>query len=128
MRIKLSSNAPLHFTVLHSTIYRCALRLYITINISIRYGSECLPFCCSYVFCHNMVTNNNHHNQKNNTIGWIQFKLYSKFYKCEDNIQKHLPQFDTYCLYNLLYPDRYTKRQIKATNYLYKICKQRNKQ
>ena len=47
----------LYCTVLLSTIYRCSLRLYITINISIRYGSERVTFCCSYIFCHKMVTN-----------------------------------------------------------------------
>ena len=31
--------------------------LYDVINISIRYGSEWVTFCCSYVFCHKMVTN-----------------------------------------------------------------------
>ena len=32
-----------------------AVRL--AINISIRYGSEWVTFCCSYIFCHKMVTN-----------------------------------------------------------------------
>ena len=31
--------------------------LHVTINISIRYGSEWVTFGCSYVFCHKMVTN-----------------------------------------------------------------------
>merc|ERR1712114_39967 len=52
-----SSTAELHCTVLHSSIYRCAVHLYVAINISIRYGSEWVIFCCSYVFCHKMVTN-----------------------------------------------------------------------
>ena len=52
-----SSNAGLHCTVLHSSIYRCAVRPYIAINISIRYGSEWVTFCCSSVFCHKMVSN-----------------------------------------------------------------------
>ena len=47
----------LHCTVLHSSIYRCAVRPYVAINISIRYGSEWVTFFCSYVFCHKMVTN-----------------------------------------------------------------------
>merc|ERR1712240_444456 len=52
-----SSTAELHCTVLYSSIYRCAVRPYVAINISIRYGSEWVIFCCSYVFCHKMVTN-----------------------------------------------------------------------
>ena len=46
-------------TVLHSSIYRCAVCLYVAINISIRYGSEWVTFSCSYVLllCHKMVTN-----------------------------------------------------------------------
>ena len=52
-----SSTAGLHCTVLHSSIYRCAVRPYVAINISIRYGSKWVTFCCSYVFCHKMVTN-----------------------------------------------------------------------
>merc|ERR1712240_151457 len=52
-----SSTAGLHCTVLHSSIYRCAVRPYVAINISIRYGSEWVIFCCSYVFYHKMVTN-----------------------------------------------------------------------
>ena len=52
-----SSTAELHCTVLHSSIYRCAVRPYVAINISIRYGSEWVTFFCSYVFCHKMVTN-----------------------------------------------------------------------
>ena len=51
-----SSTAGLYCTVLHSTIYRCAVCLHIVINISIRYGSEWVTFCCSYVYCHKMVT------------------------------------------------------------------------
>ena len=35
-----SSTAGLYCTVLHSTIYRCAVHPYIAINIYIRYGSE----------------------------------------------------------------------------------------
>ena len=34
-----SSTAELHCTVLYSSIYRCAVRPYVAINISIRYGS-----------------------------------------------------------------------------------------
>ena len=34
----------LHCTVLHSSIYRCAVRPYVAINISIRYGSEWVTF------------------------------------------------------------------------------------
>merc|ERR1712240_8703 len=52
-----SSTAELHCTVLYSSIYRCAVRTYVAINISIRYGNEWVIFCCSYVFCHKMVTN-----------------------------------------------------------------------
>ena len=61
-----SSTAAVHCTVLHSTIlYSTTLYytvLYFTllyigvpcfaINISIRYGSEWVTFCRSYVFCH----------------------------------------------------------------------------
>ena len=47
----------LHCTVLQSSIYRCAVRPYVAINISIRYGSKRVTFFCSYVFCHKMVTN-----------------------------------------------------------------------
>ena len=47
----------LHCSVLHSSIYRCVVRPYVAINISIRYGSEWVTFFCSYVFCHKMVTN-----------------------------------------------------------------------
>merc|ERR1711867_64465 len=39
-----SSTAGLYCTVLHCTIYRCAVRPYIAINISIRYGSEWVTF------------------------------------------------------------------------------------
>merc|ERR1712240_574470 len=52
-----SSTAELHCTVLYSSMYRCAVRPYVAINISIRYGNEWVIFCCSYVFCHKMVTN-----------------------------------------------------------------------
>ena len=52
-----SSTTGLHCTVLHSSIYRCDVRPYVAINISIRYGSEWVTFFCSYVFCHKMVTN-----------------------------------------------------------------------
>ena len=40
-----------------TSIYRCDVRPYVAINISIRYGSEWVTFCCSYVFCHKMVNN-----------------------------------------------------------------------
>ena len=40
-----------------TSIYRCDVRPYVAINISIRYGSEWVAFCCSYVFCHKMVNN-----------------------------------------------------------------------
>merc|ERR1711873_186869 len=46
-----SSTAELHCTVLYSSIYRCAVCPYVAINISIRYGSEWVIFCCSYVRC-----------------------------------------------------------------------------
>ena len=61
----------LYFTVLYSTIHYCNTHYYtvlyytllyicvqhLTINITIRDGSEWVIFCCSYVFCHKMVTN-----------------------------------------------------------------------
>ena len=40
-----------------TSIYRCDVHTYVTINISIRYDSEWVTFCCSYVFCHKMVNN-----------------------------------------------------------------------
>ena len=60
------TTAALHCTVLHSTILYCTILYYtvlyytliyigvphVTINISIRYSSEWVIFCCSYVFCH----------------------------------------------------------------------------
>ena len=57
------ATTALYCTELHSTIlYYTTLLLYIgvtggAINISIRYSSEWVKFCCSYVFCHKMVTN-----------------------------------------------------------------------
>ena len=73
------TTAALHCTVLHSTILYCTTLYYtvlyctllystvldstiygvrrVMINISIRYGSEWVTFCRSYVFCHKMVTN-----------------------------------------------------------------------
>ena len=52
-----SSTAGLHCTVLHSSIYRCDVCPYVAMNISIRYGSEWVTFCCPYIFCHKMVSN-----------------------------------------------------------------------
>ena len=65
------TTAALHCTVLHSTILYCTTLYYtvlyftllyigvprVVINISIRYGSEWVTFCCSYVFYHKMFTN-----------------------------------------------------------------------
>ena len=51
-----SSTAGLYCTVLLSTLYRCAVHMYVAIKISIRYGSEWVTFCCSYVYCHKMVS------------------------------------------------------------------------
>ena len=42
--------AALHCTLLYIGV-PC-----VTINVSIRYGSEWVTFCCSYIFCHKMVT------------------------------------------------------------------------
>ena len=44
-------------TVLHYSKYHNIGLLRSMINISIRYGSEWVKFCCSYVFCPKMVTN-----------------------------------------------------------------------
>ena len=51
----------LYYTTLYYTVLYYTL-LYIDVqrimkNISIRYGSEWVTFCCSYVLCHKMVTN-----------------------------------------------------------------------
>merc|ERR1711873_49947 len=43
--------------ILYTSIYRCDVRMYVAINISIRYSSEWVTFCCSYVFCYKMVNN-----------------------------------------------------------------------
>ena len=65
------TTAALHCTVLHSTILYYTTLYYtvlyytllyigvprVTINISIRYSSEWITFCCSYLFCHKRVTN-----------------------------------------------------------------------
>ena len=40
-----SSTAGLHCTILHSTIYGCAVCLYVTMNMSISYGIEMASFC-----------------------------------------------------------------------------------
>ena len=47
----------LYWPVPYYSIYRCTIHLYVAINISIRYGSEWVTFCCSYLFCHKIVTN-----------------------------------------------------------------------
>ena len=41
----------LYYTLLYIGVLRVA------INIYIRYGIKWVTFCCSYVFCHKMVTN-----------------------------------------------------------------------
>ena len=41
----------IYYTVLNIGVPR------VVINISIRYGSDWVTFCCSHVFCHKMVTN-----------------------------------------------------------------------
>ena len=64
------TTAALHCTVLHSNILYCTTLYYtvlyytllnkgvpyVAIDISIRYGSEWVTFCYSYVYCHKMVT------------------------------------------------------------------------
>ena len=46
----------LHCTILYYNLLYIGVS-HVTINISIRYGSEWAKFCCSYVFCYKMVTN-----------------------------------------------------------------------
>ena len=46
----------LYYTVLYYTLLYIGM-LRVTIDIPIRSGSEEVKFCCSYVFCHKMVTN-----------------------------------------------------------------------
>ena len=46
----------LYYTILYYTLLYIGVQR-VTINIHIRNSSESVTFCCSYVFCHKMVTN-----------------------------------------------------------------------